>query len=153
MARVSRRRTGDIEVRLDANEIDVLRHLLVELVEVVGGPPDDPVVARLFPDGYRDDPVAAAELRALTEDDLRAAKLDAARTVAGSLAERVVLDGETAGVWLAALNDVRLALGTRLGVTEDTYDALGELVPDDPLYLYDWLTWLQERLVNAVAGP
>ena len=52
----------------------------------LGGPvtaPDDPVLARLLPDGYRDDPVAAGEFRQYTEPDLRAAKVAAARTVLG----------------------------------------------------------------------
>ena len=45
----------------------------------------------------------------------------------------------------AALNDVRLALGTVLDVTEDTPD---ELPADDPraphLAVYHWLTWVQD---------
>jgi hypothetical protein len=48
------------------------------------------------------------------------------------------------------LNDLRLALGTRLGVT-------AEDDPDDPAFhadggrlLYHWLTWFQDALVATV---
>ena len=51
--------------------------------------------------------------------------------------------------WLGALNDLRLVLGTRLGVTEQTYDE----PPRDPgLALYGWLTWLEGTIVEALAA-
>ena len=47
-------------------------------------------------------------------------------------------------------NDVRLALGTVLDVSEDMPD---ELPPDDPrsghLGVYHWLTYLQDGLVQS----
>ena len=86
-------------------------------------PPDDPVLARLLPDAYRDDTEAAGEFRRFTEQELRSGKLAAAQTVLDTLPEeggRVELTEEDAQVWLRALNDVRLALGVRLDITEDT---------------------------------
>jgi hypothetical protein len=66
----------------------------------------------------------------------------------------VVLDAEQVEVWLTALNDLRLALGTRLGVTEDRADR--DLDPDDPAAewwsVYDYLTWFQGMLVEALIG-
>ena len=51
---------------------------------------------------------------------------------------------------LAALNDLRLVLGTRLGVTEETYiDENGPRTPG--LTVYVWLTWLQGELVEALS--
>src|ERR1700726_4282497 len=41
--------------------------------------PEDPVLARLLPDGYRDDPEAAGEFRKYTEPALRNAKYQVAR--------------------------------------------------------------------------
>src|SRR5438132_3893567 len=41
--------------------------------------PEDPVLARLLPDGYRDDPEAAGEFRKYTEPALRSAKHQAAQ--------------------------------------------------------------------------
>jgi hypothetical protein len=118
-------------------------------------PPRDPVLARLLPDGYRDDPESAGEFRRLTEASLRQHKRDTARRVLDSLPPRggrVCLDRATTRAWLSALNDVRLVIGTRLDVTED----MDVPEPDDPAapgyQLYRWLSLLQELLVEAVTG-
>ena len=50
-----------------------------------GLPPEDPVLARLLPDAYRDDPEAAGEFRRYTEQDLRSGKVAAAQTVLATL--------------------------------------------------------------------
>jgi len=120
-------------------------------------PPDDPVLARLLPDAYRDDTEAAGEFRRFTEQELRSGKLAAAQTVLDTLPEeggRVELTEEDGQVWLRALNDVRLALGVRLDITEDTAQRTQDLDPADPrsayLWVYDWLTYLQETLVRAL---
>jgi hypothetical protein len=120
-------------------------------------PPDDPVLARLFPDAYREDPDAAGDFRRYTEPGLRDGKVAAARTVLATLPDRggrvrlSQVDGE---VWLRALNDVRLALGVRLGITEDYEHEMRSVSADDPraayLQVYDWLTFLQETLVRAL---
>lgn len=123
------------------------------------GRPADPVLARLLPDAYRDDEPAAEEFRRFTEPELRSTKRGALRRVVSSLpAEggRVRLDDEGAQTWLGALNDLRLALGTRLDVTERVYDELVQLADDDPrlaeLTVYEWLGGLEESLVQSVAG-
>ena len=60
---------------------------------------------------------------------------------------------------LAALTDVRLVLGERMGLrTDEDVDVLEaaaqDLDPDDPLAyalaVYDFLTWLQETLASAM---
>jgi len=120
--------------------------------------PDDPVLARLLPDGYRDDPAAAKEFRKFTESGLRSAKVAAARTLLATLPRqggKVRLSLEQAEAWLRSLNDVRLALGVRLGVTEE-FDALGiDRAPDDPRFayilVYQWLAELQDSLVSALS--
>ena len=52
---------------------------------------------------------------------------------------------------MAAVNDVRLALGVALEVTEDMPE---QLPADDPradhLPVYHWLTWLQDSLVATL---
>jgi Domain of unknown function (DUF2017) len=119
-------------------------------------PPDDPVLARLFPDGYNSDPEAAGEFRKYTEQGLRSGKIAAAETVLSTLPRtggRVRLSPEDGEAWLRALNDVRLALGVRLGITEEYEHELARS-GDDPrpayLQVYDWLTYLQETLVQAL---
>ena len=121
-------------------------------------PPDDPVLARLLPDAYPDDTEAAGDFRRFTEQELRDGKAAAARTVLATLPEdggRIGLSEEDAQVWLRALNDVRLALGVRLSITEDFDARVADLDPADPrsayMWVYDWLTYLQETLVRALS--
>ena len=119
--------------------------------------PDDPALLRLLPDAYPDDQDASAEFRRYTERDLRAAKADNARAVATVLERSdatVDIDAERAPAWLGFLNDSRLTLGTRLGVTEDNHEALAGLPESDPraglFQVYDWLTFLQDSLVQRL---
>jgi hypothetical protein len=120
-------------------------------------PPEDPVLARLFPDAYGDDPEAAGDFRRYTEPGLRSGKVAAARTVLATLpgdGGRVRLSAGDAEAWLRALNDVRLALGVLLGITEDYERELTDVTETDPrsayLQVYDWLTFLQETLVRSL---
>jgi uncharacterized protein DUF2017 len=120
--------------------------------------PDDPVLARLLPDGYRDDPDAAGEFRKYTEPGLRSAKEQAALQMLDSLPEaggRIQLTQDQGQAWLKALNDVRLALGVRLAVTEDFERDWSKLKRDDPQWaayeVYAWLGAVQESLVQALA--
>lgn len=121
-------------------------------------PPEDEVLARLLPEGYRDDPEASAEFRRFTERELRARKIAVASTVLSTLGSggKITLDADRAQAWLLLLNDLRLAIGTRLSIAEDYEGAAASLAPDDPqlpMYeLYEWLTWLQDSLVRALAG-
>jgi hypothetical protein len=119
--------------------------------------PTDPVLARLLPDGYRDDPEAAGEFRRYTEPALRSAKHQAAREMLDSLPAaggKIQLTSDQALAWLKALNDVRLALGVRLGVTEEFEAQWSRLKPDDPQWaafeVYAWLGAVQESLVQAL---
>jgi hypothetical protein len=119
---------------------------------------EDPVLARLLPDAYRDDPEAAGEFRKYTEPALRTAKQQAAQEMLDTLPEaggRIQLTQDQALSWLKALNDVRLALGVRLGVTEDFEEQWARLKPDDPQWtafeVYAWLGAVQESLVQALA--
>lgn len=120
--------------------------------------PDDPVLARLLPDAYSDNPEASDEFRRYTEPGLRSGKAAAARTVLATLPAsggRVRLTEPEAQAWLRALNDVRLALGTRLGVTDDFDEQVADMAPDDPrspyVGVYQWLAYLQESLVQALS--
>lgn len=113
----------------------------------------DPILARLLPDAYGDDEAASDEFRRLTEHGLRTHKSQALMAMATDLRESpgsVTLDAERAHAWLSGLNDLRLALGTRMG--------LGLDMPDMPepsaavAVLYDWLTWVQDGLIVAIGN-
>jgi hypothetical protein len=128
--------------------------------------PDDPVLRRLLPDAYRDDPEGAADFRRFTEQGLRETKVRNAQTLIGSLEAGgmadepqaddvdVDLDADQVQAWLRSLTDIRLALATRLGITDDDQDHWSALSEDDPAYsmhaIYDWLGFVQESLVLAI---
>jgi hypothetical protein len=126
--------------------------------------PDDATLRRLLPDFSKpenDAPDSAeslnAALRSLHEPEI----IDVKRVAAQQLLDTVPDDGgrfelteETANAWVAAVNDVRLALGTMLDIGPGGPDRL----PDDHalaahLDVYQWLTVLQEYLVVALMGP
>ena len=144
-----------------AQEQDAGQDPLAALVGMPTGDPEapeDPALARLLPQAYGDDdPAANREFRRFTEADLRAGKRVTASVVLASLAPylerggKVPLDRAQADAWLMCLNDLRLVLGTRLEVTENT-----DLdVPEDdpraqPLLVYGWLGWVQESLLACL---
>ncbi len=120
-------------------------------------PPDDPVLARLLPNGYRDDPEASAEFRRYTEESLRSGKVASAEAVLASLPPdggEVRLSEPDCQLWLRALNDVRLALSIRLGITDEDDDLMDDLSVSDPrsayVWVYQWLAYLQDSLLEAL---
>jgi len=191
-----RGRQGRVQGEFAALEADLIRHLVSQVVELVSddaphagrpgagasedplaglldfdGPvdsPDDPVLARLLPDAYRDDDEAAGEFRRFTERSMRDQKAGNGRAVVSSLTGAgLPAVGEDVGdavvelelgpadvqAWLRCLTDVRLALAIRLGVEEGDEDYWDALPDDSPqAYLrdvYDWLGFVQETLVAA----
>ena len=120
-------------------------------------PPEDDVLRRLLPNAYADE-VDASEFRRYTESTLRGKKQAHAMSMRMYLKSAddgiVDLDHDNANAWLGAINDIRLALGVRLNVQENTSEVLELLSPDDPLRgvysVYTWLGWLQESLLSAL---
>ncbi len=142
---------GGYRVRLERRERELLDLLAAELEQLVTS--DDPAVARLFPAAYRDDPAADEEYRRLTRSSLADGRLRALRTLRET-SSADELDEAAADAWCVALNDLRLVLGERLGVTEELYESgIDERDPRAPeLAFYGWLTWLQASLVDALAS-
>jgi hypothetical protein len=179
-----RKRRKTVIVSFAEHEADILANLLRNLVELLydgmpprvsessdplaalldndgpTSPPEDVVLQRLLPDAYRSDDQAAAEFRRFTERGLRDGKASDARRVLTALeSSPSVADGITLGpddqlAWLRAINDLRLAIGTRLGVEEDDYAVWENLPDDDPRRLtydlYDWLGYLQSALLHNI---
>lgn len=146
----SRGRRGEIELRLSRDERTLLASLAAELRAELDGDTRDPSLRRLFPPAYDDDADEQA-YRELAGDSL----LDGRRAALELMGETVDgdrLSAEEADAWLRALNDLRLVLGTRLDVQEDTFAS--DLRPDDPnapaLAVYGWLSWQQEQLVAVL---
>lgn len=152
--RVSRRR-GAVRLRLDPLESALLASLFTEMAATLADDalaPEDPVRQRLYPAGHRDDPEAEREFRSLTEPGLRAERTARARDCAAEVRDvtEVELDRDRGRCWIQALNDVRLTLGTRLGISEADPDP----DPADPDFqqrsVYYWLTGVQDSLVHAL---
>lgn len=144
-------------LELDAEEAALLRELANQMKELLEHEHEiqDAVIDRLFPSAYAD-PKDAQAFSELVGDDLKKGKLDAIRSVLSVLGEPGEVDttvpsSEIDG-WLTVLTDMRLALGTRLNVTEETMEA--ELDPEDPasggLAVLHWLGWVQEMFLRAI---
>jgi hypothetical protein len=164
-----RNRAGGLDVVLEPGEAAVLTRLCEELTTLLSVEDEvseeaDPVLERLFPRAYLDptEEGAEADWQRFAHGDLVDGRRRALATMEGTLAGAEVhrsrfeltLDEDQALAWLAVLNDARLALGTRLEVSEEM--DLSGLDPDDPdtapFAVYWWLGVLEERLIDALSG-
>lgn len=153
-----RRRRGLVRLLVGEEEIDLLRTTIREYVALLDAPPTlgDPVMARLFPSASLEDPGLDMAFRDLSASDLDAHKRQTAETALASLdADRKEpLSAEQQEAWLVLLTDLRLAIGVRLGVTEETMETFPN--PNDPaqwpLAVLQYLGALQESLVQALSG-
>jgi len=143
---------GGVELRLTLEERALLTGLAGELLVLLDGEPGDPALRRLSPPAYDDEQDEDA-YRELMGGELLAGRREALELIARTAGQER-LSPEEADAWLRALNDLRLVLGTRLDVKEDTF--LEELRPEDPrapaLAVYGYLSWLQEQLVAALSA-
>ena len=163
-----------VTLELDDVEVEILRNLVEQLVVLLHDPDeeshsdplaklvgldgptsisDDPVLARLFPDAYLDDSTSSADFRRFTQPDLRRTKELHANQVQIHLTSfpgtHEVID-DLLQSWLLTLNDLRLALGTRLGLDNETEAQLEDESLTPIFGLYDWLTGLQGTLVEVL---
>jgi hypothetical protein len=142
---------GGVELRLSRDERSLLAGLVAELRALLDGGPGDPSLRRLFPPAYDDEDDERA-YRDLMGGELLDGRRAALELIADTV-DRDRLTEEEADTWLRALNDLRLVLGTRLDVQEDTFAT--ELRSDDPrapaLAVYAYLSWIQEQLVEALS--
>jgi hypothetical protein len=138
---------------------DLARSVRIVLDAPLPPPGDEAARDRLFPRAYLDPTEDAAELafQAAVHADLAAGRiaaldgliddLEAAERVRGGV--RVVLDADRVGLWVGAINDLRLTLGTRIGVADDDPEYAGPVAADaGDVGLYHWLTGLQEGLIS-----
>jgi hypothetical protein len=150
-----------VRVRLAPDEVAILRGLPDQLRSVLGEGGDEPVNQRLFPPAYLDvaDIEHDTEYHRLMHDDLVKEKLTNLDLVTDSLARgstsvrrwSVELTNEEATAWLGVLNDLRLALGVRLDITEDFDGDVDDTDPRAPaLRLLSYLGWLEEQLLSAL---
>lgn len=186
-----RRKAGTLATQLSEAEVELLISLVNQLVEMVSDgdpedfgepetsddpfemwskeladdtepePADDPVLRRMFPDAYANDPAAAADFRRFTERDLKVKKISEAGAVLAALEatkygrHELRIPVSEVDVWLRTLNSLRLAVAIRLGITDaGAAEELAEIDEDDPrafmASVYDWLSFAQETLITAL---
>jgi hypothetical protein len=131
---------------IPVDPLDALAATMREAPEL----PTDPVRARLLPDGVLDDPEAAAEFRRFAQTTLLERKRADAAALRRAAVTPGVVDAAEARSLLGALNDLRLMLGTRLGVTDDGVLAVGEGLR--AYQSYGLFSDLQGLLVDVLAG-
>ena len=150
-------RDGGVRLTLDEDEASLLRNLVSEMRMLLEAdvPPGDAVKQRLFPRAYEEDEDEET-YRDLVADDLATAKLDVVKAVGDALGphggSNVDLGPEDVSSWLRLLTDLRLAIGVRLDVTEETMSE--EIDPDDPnapaYAVMHWLGWLQGSILERI---
>jgi erythromycin esterase-like protein len=148
------RRGETVTASFTALEVELLSDLAAQVVDLLADvSPDDPAVARLLPDAYRDDEEASAEFRRFTEHGLADRKIANAQVLIQSLEAGGEVELDIAGqqAWLRALTDIRLIIASRLGIETD--DDHGRDESDEDLMMrdiYDWLAGVQGSLIESL---
>ena len=157
-----RNRKGFVVVTLLTEEVELLAMTARDMMTIVEEPPDGDVRDRLYPRAYLDptEEKAQAEYDALVHHDLVQARRNAFESIVDALEAstansrgqvEITLALEDELLWLTAVNDARLVIGTALGVSEDLDT---DFEPGDPRFeygvLYSWLTQLHFELVSLL---
>lgn len=146
-------------LRFEAAEAEIVVQVFDDLLAALDEMgPGDAVWERLYPAAFADVD-AADEFREMVGEDLDNARRERLRACraevmgADSLSRRrqeVVLEVEGLQRWITAINDLRLAIGTRLGITADTSPEIDPFSPTaHDQAVYQWLTAVQDGLVEA----
>jgi Domain of unknown function (DUF2017) len=150
-----RRSDGTFAWNLAKNEREVLTHVAKDFRALLAAetPSSDPSLQRLFPPARIDDPIEELEYERKVGDSLLAAKLEQLTILERCVGSRV-LSEEDVLACMRAVNDLRLVLGTRLDVREesDPSEFAGDPERRSTFELYAYLSWLLESLIDAMSG-
>ncbi len=176
--------SGALRVRLEFDEAHLLDQLTGQLIDLlqshsrtaldpdplfasleIGGsdvPPEDPALARLFPDAYEGD-TDASQFRRVTEQGLINRKLQDALLITSELGLgqapendeepkpiEVEVTPSTLPAWVRTLTALRLAIAARIGLEGESDHA--RLVEDEEtrgtVLVYDWLAAILESILR-----
>lgn len=181
---------GGFRLRLDFDEAMVLGQLTGQLIDLlqshsrtaldpdplfasleVGGshvPPEDPALARLFPDAYESGE-ESSQFRSLTEQGLLNRKLQDALEVTSAIGPSgtpqegeeigmepidVTIPAELLAPWARTLTALRLAIAARIGLDSEADHP--RLLQDEEtrgtVMVYDWLGAILESLLSVPRG-
>jgi len=158
VARGPLRRTSDgaFEWQLGRNEREVLAHVAANLRAVLAAetPASDPSLQRLFPPARTDDPLAELEYEQRAGGELLATKLEQLDVLERSVTARMLSEDDVLAC-MRAVNDLRLVLGSRLDVQEDSDPSEFERDPEtsSTFQLYAYLSWMLESMLDALGEP
>jgi hypothetical protein len=138
-------------INLDADERAVVKAVCEDVLGVLDDGDANPFLRRLFPVAHVDDEEINAQYRDLVRSDLLRTRREILERVAAT-AHDTELDRTTLDVWMVGLNTVRLVLGTRLDVTEESSPDLDPDDPDVPAWmLYEFLGSLVSLIIDALS--
>jgi hypothetical protein len=153
---IRRRRDGSFTWNLGANERRVLKDVAAEFRTHLAAetPSSDPSLQRVFPPAHPDDPIAELEYERAAGEPLLAAKLEQLETFERCI-DATVLSEDDVLACMRAANDLRLVLGTRIDVREESTptDFLGDPETASTFELYAYLSWLVESMIDALGEP
>ncbi|TFC07066.1 DUF2017 domain-containing protein [Cryobacterium adonitolivorans] len=179
MMEFRREDSGTVSAMFEPIEVDLLRNVTSQLLQMLGSVDADdaamlaqPVIRRLLPDAYPNDPQAADEFRRFTADGLLEGKLANATTVLSALGDDegadatadypgaapahdplpvpIVLTEQQVQSWLRTLTDLRLVLADRLQIDPHGMPQLDDEQSHVVNDIYNWLGMVQESLVYAI---
>jgi hypothetical protein len=105
----------------------------------------------LFPAAYRDDPLMSLEFERTMGEAPKNGKLEALATLERTAGSEELSEDEFLS-WMGAVNDMRLVLGTRIEVSEESTDE--DYPEDDPDHVsyvvYRFLTDLEGEMLYAL---
>jgi Domain of unknown function (DUF2017) len=148
-----------VRLRFESAEAEIMVQAFDDLLTALDEMgPGDAVWERLYPAAFADVD-AADEFREMVGEDLDNARRERLRACRADVLgaqpaprrrQEMVLEVEGLERWVTALNDLRLAIGTRLGVTADTGPRIDPFSPSaHDQAVYQWLTAVQDELVEA----
>jgi hypothetical protein len=153
---IRRRSDGTFEWKLGANERRILQRVASDFKDLLSTetPSSDASLQRVFPPAHPDDPIAELEYERTAGGAILAAKIEQLETLQRCVDQRVLTEEEVLEC-MRATNDLRLVLGTRLDIQEDS-DPVG--FSGDPetrssFELYGYLSWLEESMIDALGEP
>ena len=144
------RRDGDAYVvELDPSMVAVIEGLCGEMETLLRD--GSPLTERLFPPPYGDDEERNEGYAVLAGSELTENRLAALETVRGVLRTGRA-DEEEFQAWMRSLNDMRLVLGTMMGLTDEDPGVPRRPEHEQAHQVYEFLGAALEMTVMTIAG-
>lgn len=128
-----------------------LKRFVADLAEQLGGVlgDDAPMLRRLFPAAYPDDPERDAGYQVFARGELIDQREQAITHVRATVEHKALTSAQLTA-WMTTVNDLRLVLGTQLDVSEDDTGLEEDAPLSEALHLYHVLGVLLGEIVDAL---